>query len=239
MGMVALEQDLVWYLTWRSNDYGTPVTKTRLVKYVYLVDLIATREQRERATRLDWLFYHYGPYTMELEPLVEREEAQGHVRTQRLRSRPDSERSPVMVYPVGRPPEDRLPRRIRAIADDVCNRWTDATLNELLNFVYFETPPMRDARRGEALDLLTDLEERWPRPPRRQALPAPEVSEDAKERMREIIRRRRAEPRATVPPPNYDEGYATLLRLADASDESDLTGISGTINLSDDAPEDT
>jgi hypothetical protein len=232
---VTLEDDLLWYVVWRSADYGVPTTKTRLVKYLYLVDLRTSREMRRRATTLQWIYYDFGPYAQSFEDLLKREVGHQHIRLERLVARPEDGREPVLVLPVATPSADSLSASLRRTADEVCSEWAKWDLNMLLNFVYFDTPPMRAAERGSALDLLADLDEAWPS--RHRPLPAPTISPAARERLADLRRsHNRAMPRRSrVPAPVWDEQYLSLVRATGESDEW-LLGVQGLLHSPDESP---
>jgi hypothetical protein len=48
-----LEDDLIWYLTWRVRQGDGLPAKTRLVKLLYLVDLMNVRDRGEQATSFE------------------------------------------------------------------------------------------------------------------------------------------------------------------------------------------
>jgi len=231
---VALEDDLLWYLAWRSAGYGAPTTKTRLVKYLYLVDLRTSRDMRQRATALRWIYYDFGPYAPSFEGLLKHELTHQHIRLERLATRPEDGREPVLVLPVATPSPDSLSPSLRRNADDVCSEWANWELNVLLNFVYFETPPMRSAERGSELDLLTALDEAWP--PRHRPLTTPSIKPDVRERLADLRRsHNRVFPRRSrAPAPVWDEQYLSLVRETGESEEG-LFGIRGLLRSPDDS----
>lgn len=67
-----IEDDLIWYLTWRLREEEGVPAKTRLVKLLYLVDLLNVRDRNEQATNLEWVFYHYGPYAFGIDTVTTR-----------------------------------------------------------------------------------------------------------------------------------------------------------------------
>lgn len=200
---------MVWYLVWRVRQEGGIPAKTRLVKLMYLVDLEFARASGAPATSFTWRYYHYGPYPSAIEQVLDRQEnrtiASAEVETF------FGERA-VTYRPLGDPPDDLLPSRLSRMCDRVCSRWAVADLNELLNYVYFETPPMRHARRGDVLDLLADREEPWP--PYYRALDRPDIGEDLRRRLAEWERRfDESFPTTPLdPPPRHDEDYERVVR---------------------------
>jgi hypothetical protein len=156
---MALDAELIWYLTWRTEQEGTRAAKTRLIKLLYLVDLRYARREGQQATSFRWRFYHYGPYPFGVEEVIERQLD----RTIAVVEIDDFYGESVQIYrAVDQPPDDLLPTATQLTADQVCREWALEDLNDLLSFVYFETPPMREAQRGDWLDLRAGIEQRWP-----------------------------------------------------------------------------
>lgn len=89
----------------------------------------------------------------------------------------------------------------------MCGRWATAELNDLLSYVYFETPPMENAVRGQPLDLTAVRGADWP--PYYSALSPLELDPSLTGR-RDQWRGRfeRALPQAPLDPaPRVDEEY--------------------------------
>ena len=116
------------------DEQGSPyIGRTQLVKLIYLVDVLHCRRHGERVTDLPWRYYHYGPYADEVQVLVDRKNLEADYWT-----------SGAFPRPFG--------PSVRRTVDDVINRWGFLGLNELLDYVYFETEPMEDVKRGDMLD---------------------------------------------------------------------------------------
>ena len=127
------------------------------MKLVYLLDVAhASTHAGATWSGLGWRFHHFGPYAQTLQDVLNRmdgvetadEETTGprgtyHVYSGSHGAADDTNLSGFL---------DQADRTsLRRIIDD----WCGADLNVLLDHVYFETPPMRVARRGDALDFLT------------------------------------------------------------------------------------
>ncbi len=121
------------------------VAKTRLVKLLYLVELEYFRENKKRLTETQWRFWHYGPYSQEIEVVLKDplfEVVKGTMTNDfdyqgvRLRS---TELQLKLDWSIARP--------IKILV----SKWGKAPLEELLDFVYFDTEPMSTAKRGEVL----------------------------------------------------------------------------------------
>jgi hypothetical protein len=199
-----IEDDLVWYLIWRVREEDGIPAKTRLVKLLYLVDLNSVRDRGEQATSFRWLFYHFGPYAPDIERIIDRQLGN----TIDLAETGEFFGDRMYVYRLREyPPATLLPDRLRRYCDEVCDRWALEDLNDLLSYVYFETPPMVGAVRGEPLDLSRVRDVEWPLWYR--ALPSPELDPSWQER-REEWRRRFEESFPLLPldpAPRRGEGY--------------------------------
>lgn len=154
-----IEDDLLWYLTWRVREEGGVPNKTRLVKLLYLVDLLHVRDRGEQATGLRWIFYHYGPYAAEIEKVIERQLGN----TIDVEGTRDFFGDRMYLYRLREfPPDTLLEDGVRRYCDQLCDHWATAELNDLLSYVYFETPPMENAIRGQPLDLSSVRAVEWP-----------------------------------------------------------------------------
>jgi hypothetical protein len=139
---------LILYLVHKVADLGGYTTTIRLVKFLYLIDLEHQRRLGRTLTGLQWKYHLYGPYAFELPSVgrrlgfdLEHEEfvnARGHkgtlLRVSTLQSFPPS-----------------LSYSVQVIVDGLLKVWGDQDTSDLLRYVYC-TEPMRQARRGEALD---------------------------------------------------------------------------------------
>ncbi|MCE7964732.1 DUF4065 domain-containing protein [Nitrospirales bacterium NOB] len=119
---------------------------TRLVKLLYLAEIEWRRShQGASLSNLKWIFWHFGPYAMELRDIFGSEDVESF----------EFETGKVAKYLTFRPGE--LERRevtedASRVLKSIVKRWAGVDLNLLLDYVYFETEPMEDATRGAALD---------------------------------------------------------------------------------------
>lgn len=117
--------------------------KTKLIKLVYLAEVYFKRYTNQRLTEQKWVFWKYGPFFSEFENLVE---------NQSIFEKPDraDDFYPIIVR------LDYDQRELSIEEHAAVMRAMDhahTELNELLDYVYFETEPMVKAEeRGEVLD---------------------------------------------------------------------------------------
>ncbi|MBI4535311.1 MAG: DUF4065 domain-containing protein, partial [Ignavibacteriae bacterium] len=147
-----LAKDILIQVLSEAVDKGKSLGKTRLVKFLYLTEVEYYREIGERLTELRWLFYHYGPYALELEDIL----AEPKFKRSEFKTEDDRD---VILFRVAEPMPSyarRVDVKVSLLVKKIVGRWIDKTLAELLDFVYFETEPMQTAeRRGELLDFST------------------------------------------------------------------------------------
>jgi hypothetical protein len=142
---------LVSAILTRVREREGYVTKTKLFKYLYLVDVEWFRHKGQLFTGFDWIFYHYGPWSLDCESLYSELKKDDYIRV-KPGSRPDLDTeflqsaNPVELEKVI--DDFRMERVVRTIVDT----WADRRLGEMLDFVYFRTEPMEGAEKGKSLD---------------------------------------------------------------------------------------
>jgi len=122
-----------------------PPYVTRLVKLLYLADLEWRRTHKgEPIANLTWKFLRFGPYANELADLLGGPELE----VTELEQGKDARR-----FTFGKETEKSgLPSEIVGLLNQLVKKWGDVQLNKLLDYVYFDTEPMENAKRYELLD---------------------------------------------------------------------------------------
>jgi antitoxin SocA-like protein len=151
-------RDLTTYVVARALGREASVTRTKLVKLLYLIDIEQQRRAGRPLTGLRWVFYHFGPYSFDLRDELDAMEG-SRLTTRELVASSDRELAILYVGVIDPPQEDLWPEMTRTRIDRVVDKWALEPLNLLLDHVYFHTAPMRSARRGEQLDLSSASEE--------------------------------------------------------------------------------
>jgi len=145
---------IVSYVTER----GGSITKTKLLKLLYLFDVEFYRAHRKTFTGFQWKYFHLGPWTREFDPLLDNLVASGSL-TEQLVERPDFDakflRSTERVNL--RKPFDDF--KDEAILTSVLDIWGPSSTGEILDYVYFRTEPMEYGIRNEALDFSRVLQQ--------------------------------------------------------------------------------
>jgi hypothetical protein len=219
---MASTTDLLKYVIAELSERGFDVTKTALVKLLYLADVEAVRRGRPRVSSLQWICFKYGPYAFEIEDTLRQisgkdiDELAGLStlgRAYRVYRSPDHEETPRVS------PEER------AIINVVLDRWGGEDLNKILNYVYFETEPMLEAKWRQPLNFDSV------RPRKHPVSLADYLAQRAdpadvqrlSELKREFWARARARDRELVEPipsPRYDDVFLAGIRATDESDSS-------------------
>ncbi len=127
---------------------------TRLVKLLYLLECWHYQLEKKRLTNLDWVYYHYGPYSFQLRDTLTKgglvddpEDFDSDKSIRRVRADWETE------------PNEGIPVPVVNCIKIIVRDWGHEDLPKLLDFVYFHTGPMREARRGEPLDMKKALDD--------------------------------------------------------------------------------
>jgi len=130
---------------------GGFITKTKLLKLLYLFDVEYYRIKRQTFTGFNWKYYHLGPWTAEYDPLLSKLVVNDFlVRTPSSNLDYDTEfYRPARVVDLNEAlPEFKEENILRV----VLNNWGDKETGEILDYVYFRTEPMEHGTRNEPLD---------------------------------------------------------------------------------------
>jgi hypothetical protein len=202
---------IVSYVT----DRGGYVTKTKLLKLVYLLDVEFYRAHRAIFTGFQWKYFHLGPWTREFDPLLDGLVSQGNLVEQ------TSERSEfdTKFLRTSEPVDLRKPfdnYRDEAILKTILDTWGPSTTGEILDYVYFRTEPMEYGIRNEKLDFTTILEQApgiYKRPASGKT--AKEITAIRKE-FSQNTTARLSLPTFQFTPPQYDEEFQAAIEKLDS-----------------------
>jgi uncharacterized phage-associated protein len=126
-----------------------PLTRTKLVKYLYLADYTSCQQWKKPVTGLQYKSYYYGPYAPEI---LQAAESQPHYILYERYLRTDG--APYFAYrPTGAKPKyDTLSDEDRQTINHVLEKYGALSLKELLRTVY-QTPPFQKAEMLQPIDL--------------------------------------------------------------------------------------
>ena len=226
---------LITHIATELADKGIGFGKTKLVKLIYLVDVENYRARRETLTGLEWVFYHYGPYSFEIDAALADlafDIPQESAATVGGRA--------ATIFKPRMGVKSRLGERVGTpqlrLVDRVIGEWGETELNPLLNHVYFYTEPMKDAARGETLDF-SKIPRRRPRSVRaRVGAPMPEERlNEYRRRFREAKAARAEFRRPLDPPPRFDRVYQEALARMNEDERCEIPP--GEVVISEDVKE--
>jgi len=127
------------------------VTKTKLLKLVYLLDVEFYRTHGKTFTGFRWKYFHLGPWTKEFNPLLDILVAQGAlIENSSTRADYDTKLLRASETIDLRKPFDTY--RDEAILKALLDTWGPSGTGEILDYVYFRTEPMEHGVRSEDLD---------------------------------------------------------------------------------------
>ena len=164
----------ILYLLKIAQEERVPIGKVRLTKLLYLLDVEYYRYYGEIYTGLEWVFYKYGPFTFEIEDLLDKI---GVTEEEILLEKGKIFKQLKYEFDMGK--EDVKPSvKSRGILKNLFKEWGSIDLNRLLNYVYFDTEPMENAELRRKLDFSKII------PYRRERKIS--ISPDTKKKLREI-----------------------------------------------------
>jgi hypothetical protein len=216
--MDATPQKLIPVVVSYVSQKGGYVTKTKLLKLLYLCDVEYYRVFRRLLTGFQWKFFHLGPWAREFDPLLE--ELVGHgVLVESVSSRPDYETKNF------RTSEDfDLASLFETFKEEapvkrVLERWAESSTGEILDYVYFHTEPMEHGIRSEALDFTTISEQPALNYVRQASGKTPQDIKAARKKLLEQLSRRsgQAAKAFAFTSPRYDEEFLEALERLDGT----------------------
>jgi len=140
-------KNAIYYIFERAYNKDISLGKVRLIKLLYLLDVENYRSYQNIYSGLEWIFYKYGPYSFEIEELLDEigvTEEEIPISESRFFKKLKLEIEDIAI---------ELDIETKAIIEKLLDEWGTADLYELLDYIYFDTEPMMKAQtRGEILD---------------------------------------------------------------------------------------
>lgn len=219
-------EQLVQYITWYASEREEVLNPIRLVKFLYLADLFYARQfQGETLTKWPWRFVHYGPFCGEALAAIENARNLGLIQAFGFESNFDDEEHFIYKCHLDEdhPLHEELPISVTAPLENLIKRFGDDTY-QLLDYVYFETEPMQNARYQEVLDFTKAKKVEMVR-----QIEMKPLSKGKIKKAKEAINKLKANylsPRenSNVIKPIYDDIYLKALELMDEDDFTELSG---------------
>jgi len=144
-------QNLIRFIASYATEQGAKLTTVQLVKFVYLADLYyARKEAGKTLTNFPWAFIYYGPYCSNVMSAI----AGSNLKREFFESTFDTDKE-YSLYSLkvddSSALQNQLPISVIFPLQHAIKKFIYDTA-DLLDFVYFETEPMLNAKKGDVLD---------------------------------------------------------------------------------------
>jgi len=175
--MEDLVRKLIIRICQNSHENGIPLCVTRATKLMYLIEWEYYAWERERLTKLDWIYLHYGPWSSTLSDILQAE----------FKAPPEEEQSGTFRQVYWTPPEfedvnTKLQLDLEGIVQRVFETFGALPTKDIIRYVYFNTEPMKKAERRQPLDFTVT------RQPLRPFNPVSALSRDKRQLLRDRLR---------------------------------------------------
>jgi hypothetical protein len=140
------------------TERGGYITKTKLLKLLYLFDVEFYRAHGKTFTSFQWKYFHLGPWTREFDPLLEDLVAKGSI-TEQLVEKPDFDAKFLRANESGSLTKTFGDYKDELVLRNLLDLWGPSPTSEILDYVYFRTEPMEHGIRNEPLDFSRVLQQ--------------------------------------------------------------------------------
>jgi hypothetical protein len=206
--------NLIGAICTRIKEKEGYLTKTKLIKLLYLIDIENYKKFGTTFTGYSWIFYEFGPWAFEYNDTFQQMEMDPDLRIDRGEAFLISCRERKSLESVF----DNIDLELRARR--IIDRWAAEPLGELLNYVYFHTVPMEGAERHKRLDFekLKSVEPI----PKFRLIPGTESNKGKAKLLKRIQDRIASKPKALrhFTPPKFDEKYFEAVEVMDKEDNA-------------------
>lgn len=198
------------------NERESYVSKTKLLKLLYLFDVEWYRIHRETYTGFDWVFLHLGPWTSEYDPLLERLAANLVINI-RKSGNPSFDTEFIKTRESVDLGKLFTSYKEEFILKNVLSTWGEKSTAQILDYVYFWTEPMKDAERYQPIDFSTVSEESPPQYRRTSSGATKAEIEAARARITEAAKNLPKAERGALPAARYDQEYFDAMEKLEAN----------------------
>jgi len=147
-------KDLIHLITHLASEREAKLTTLRLVKFLYLADLYMARETGgDTITKWPWAFVHFGPFCRESLQEIQKCVTLGIIESESKSSQVEetdyqlfwcSDQGDLAI-------DNQLPIYVSSSLRSAIKKWCEDS-SGLMDYVYFETEPMVEVKKGEALN---------------------------------------------------------------------------------------
>lgn len=135
---ITMLDQLIKYFVYETKGY---ITKTQLVKFIYLADLYAVKWTGKQLTDLDWCYYLYGPWNEDINKTLDRMEGVDVVQ--------ETMNDTIYIKPISLEAMGKsfeFPTGLQLMLNNIKREWAGPNkLDKLLDYVY-STAPMAEVR---------------------------------------------------------------------------------------------
>jgi hypothetical protein len=226
--------DLTYAIVWYASTRREKLTTLRLVKFLYLTDVYQARVSNGKTlTGWPWAFVYFGPWCQQAGEAINMAATNNFVVAKEFPSKygddkdyrlfwlEDTDEEPKII--------DVLPTYVWSRLQWAIRKWADDSYG-LLDYVYFETEPMIEAKPGTVLDF---TQARMPEVPKKidmKKIPKAKM-EDAKKALARLGEKYRNGLSSRPPQGPTDTVFREFVSKLD---EEDLeTGLEGTADLAE------
>jgi hypothetical protein len=204
---------IVFYVT----EHGGYITKTKLLKLAYLLDVEFYRTHGRTFTGFNWKYYHLGPWTNEFDPLFDKLVSRGDL-IEHVVERPDFDAKYLRSGGAATLRAAFDSYKDEAILKALLDTWGPSPTGEILDYVYFRTEPMEHGIRNENLDF-SRIAQEVPAVYRRPA--SAKTDGEIKRLRRELgkkVAARLSSPKFQFTQPRYDEEFLAAMEKLDSGE---------------------
>jgi hypothetical protein len=124
---------LIKYFVYATKGY---ITKTQLIKFLYLADLYSVKWTGKQLTDLEWCYYQFGLWNEGIDAALTQMNGKDIIQ--------DDQENATYIRPVNADAQVddlQLPMSLKFVLDNIRREWAGANkLNQLLDYVYTTAP---------------------------------------------------------------------------------------------------
>lgn len=131
---------LIKYFVYETKGH---ITKTQVIKFLYLADLYSVKWTGKQLTELDWYYYRYGPWSEDIDAALNQMNGKEIIQ--------EAQENTILIRlgaEAGLTEDLELPLGLKLMLDNIRREWAGAGENkikQLLDYVY-STAPMLEVK---------------------------------------------------------------------------------------------
>jgi hypothetical protein len=227
-------EGLIHAIVGYAGTRGEKLTTLRLVKFLYLADLYYARISKgETLTGWPWAFVYFGPWCKQVNDAIDNAVKSGLVLVKEYPSKHDDAKDYRLFWLEDTEEYlkviDAIPTYVWSTLQWAIRKWADDSYG-LLDYVYFETEPMIEAKPGAVLDFGKSRMPEVPKKVDMKKIPKARI-EEAKKALARLGEKYKNGLSSRPPQGPTDSVFQEFVAKLD---EEDLeTGLAGTADLAE------